>query len=362
MHKTIAWGLGLVSLLAAGALLAMTTPPPNLERALEAQKRLVQERPQDADVLNDLGNLLLLDQRPAEAEEAYRQAVELAPEKTAARFNLGLLLQQTGRGHEALKQFRAVLDRDPDHAWAHYQAGAIYERAGEKNSAVRHYSRAFALDPQLSSVEVNPQIIENELVVESMLRGYREMNRKPLAPKSYDDRMRIATLMVSSDQAEGAMKAEGAAGAGSDAMTPDPQWAGSEPEDAISGEAIPAAGGALTEEDDDDDDPATLRVLTSDTIERGGTLGQATAPGSGRSSRSTGRVDNRSRNRGSGSQPTIGTSTPRAPRTSTGSTRSGRVRYVPSGRSTSSLDLELVPRTTRPLDTQSLGVAAQPAG
>ncbi|MCB1056829.1 MAG: tetratricopeptide repeat protein [Acidobacteria bacterium] len=361
MHKITTWGLGLLCLLAAGALLAMTTAPPNLERALEAQQKLAQEHPDDPDVLNDLGNLLLLDQRPEQAEEAYRQAVALAPDKTAARFNLGLLLQQTGRTRQALKEFRGVLENDPDHAWAQYQAGAIYERAGDKSAAVRHYSRAFALDPQLATAEVNPQVIESDLVVESMLRGYREMNRRPLAPKSYDDRSRIAKLMVYSDRIDGAPESDGASDAGADALLPRPEWAGEEPgsDAAPTGGTVSSAAGTRAAEPDDDDAPA-VRVLTPDNIERGGTLGQAVAPGSGRSSRSSSRSETRTRTRSSSSQPSIGNSTPRAPRTSTGSSRSGRVRYVPSARSTSSLDLNLVPRSSTPAAT--LDASANPAG
>ncbi len=54
---------------------------PNLTKTIEAQRRLTVERPDDAAVFNDLGNLLLLVPQPAEAEAAYRTAIELDPDK-----------------------------------------------------------------------------------------------------------------------------------------------------------------------------------------------------------------------------------------------------------------------------------------
>ena len=75
-------GLSLAAaLVAAFAIAAFAAVPPNLSKALEAQRRLVTEKPQDAAVHNDLGSLLLLADRPVEAEAAYRRAIELDPDR-----------------------------------------------------------------------------------------------------------------------------------------------------------------------------------------------------------------------------------------------------------------------------------------
>jgi hypothetical protein len=206
-----------IAAVAAGTAIAAVVVPPNLSRTLEAQRRLAAERPNDPTVFNDLGNLLVLTERPAEAEEAYRRAVELGPERVSALFNLALLLQQRGELDEAAKLLRRVNRLDPDHAWAHYQLGAIHEQWGHPSRAVDFYARAFSLDPQLAFEEVNPHIVINTLVTKAMLKAYKSGYALPYAPKVYEDPGRIAAMLVpiprldadQPDQVTGAPELEG---------------------------------------------------------------------------------------------------------------------------------------------------------
>ena len=190
------------AVVAVGALIAITamtasaTVPPNLGKAIDAQKHLAAERPQDAAVFNDLGNLLVLAHQPDAAETAYRRAVELDPQRVSALFNLGLLLQQEGNAREARTLYEKVLTLEPQHAWAHYQLGTLFEARSDKPRAVREYAAAFALDPQLAFREVNPQIVDNRLVTESMLRAYQRQSAASATPAIYDDPSRIRELLV----------------------------------------------------------------------------------------------------------------------------------------------------------------------
>jgi Tfp pilus assembly protein PilF len=196
-------GLSIAAVLvAAVAIAAFAAVPPNLSKALEAQRRLVAERPQDASVHNDLGSLLLLAERTAEAEAAYRRAIELDPDKVSALFNLAQLLQQRNEKREALRLYDRVAELQPNHAWAHYQIGTLYEGWDQKSKAVEHYARAFALDPQLAFKEVNPHIVENTLVTQAMLRAYDESPGPSQAPRYFEERDRIVNLLVPLPQPE----------------------------------------------------------------------------------------------------------------------------------------------------------------
>jgi len=175
---------------------ALAAAPPNIGRALEAQKRLIAERPNDPAVFNDLGNLFLLAHQPEEAEQAYRKAVALDPKRVSALFNLGLLLQQRGESKQALDFYHQALEVQPEHAWAHYQTGAIYEAGGQTAKAVSEYARAFSLDPQLAFREVNPQVVDNKLVTQAMLQAYKQGYGEPQVPSVYEDAHRIADLLV----------------------------------------------------------------------------------------------------------------------------------------------------------------------
>jgi Tfp pilus assembly protein PilF len=196
---------------AVAAIAAVASVPPSLSKAIESQRRLVTERPQDPAVLNDLGNLLVLADQPAEAEEAYRKALEIDPDKVTALFNLGLLQQQRGERREALRLYKKAVELQPTHAWAHYQIGTLYEGWDQQGKAIEHYARAFALDPQLAFKEVNPHIVENKLVTQAMLRAYGDGGQQPQAPKSFDEPGRIAKLLVPMPQPQPEAGSEAAA-------------------------------------------------------------------------------------------------------------------------------------------------------
>lgn len=241
-----------IALTAFGAMAALPpvarVPQANLNKTIEAQRRLTLEQPQDAAAWNDLGNLLVLAGRMDDAEAAYRKSVELDPNKESALFNLGLLQQQRGKLREAYKVYKKLIDVAPSHAWAHYQIGAIRERWGSESAAIRSYATAFALDPQLAFPEVNPQIVDNRLATQAMLRAYRnEGSAAPAVPTVFDDPRRIRDLLIP------------------------PPAIGAAAKEAES-EAAPSAGSS----------GETSRVLTGkDLSAAGSTAGQATPSGAG---------------------------------------------------------------------------------
>jgi Flp pilus assembly protein TadD len=192
--KALIAALAVVS--AGAAITAVAAVPPNLNKAIESQRQLVTDHPQDPAALNDLGNLLLLADQPGQAEEAYRKALELDPNKVTALFNLALLQQQHGERREALSLYKKVVALQPGHAWAHYQLGTLYEGWGQESKAVEHYARAFALDPQLAFKEVNPHIVENKLVTQAMIRAYGESSLPQQVPQAFDEPGRIAKILV----------------------------------------------------------------------------------------------------------------------------------------------------------------------
>lgn len=194
MNRPTRWTFAAV--LGAAALGAGAATPPNLAKALDEQARLVEGNPDDPAALNDFANLLQLAGQEEEAEAIYRRAVGLAPERASARYNLALLLHRTGRRSEALEEYLAVVEQEPGHAWARYQIGAIYEAQGEDRRAVRWYGEAFALEPRLAFPEYNPGVIENHLIEEAMLTGYRSEAGRPLAPQVYEEPGRIRSLML----------------------------------------------------------------------------------------------------------------------------------------------------------------------
>jgi tetratricopeptide (TPR) repeat protein len=186
----------LATILVLVAVSASAAPPPNLAEALEAQRRLADETPTAA-VLNDLGNLLFLSGRHFEAESVYQRVLTLDARHSEARFNLGLLLQNRGDLASAGEIFEDLVEQYPNNAWAHYQLGVVREAEEDKKEAIASYARALALDPELYFPDVNPQVVSNQLLTQSLLAAADLRRPSGLVPLSYARPRAITELLLS---------------------------------------------------------------------------------------------------------------------------------------------------------------------
>jgi tetratricopeptide (TPR) repeat protein len=258
-NRSPAFVLSLVPIALAAMAIVPSGARLDLPKALATQQEIVASDPANAAAQVDLGNLLLLDGKTAEAEAAYRQAIAVDPASVNAHFNLGLLLQQRGENLDASREFKRVIDLDPDHAWANYQLGVVREGWGMESAAVRSYARAFALNPRLAFSDVNPHIVENKLVTQAMIRAYGKESA-PLQPSvAYEEPSRIAAILVGKPTSERARVA----------ATPEASAPGAEAP-AAPADATAASGQA-----------AGARTLGSSDLSGVGESGQAS--GSGRS-------------------------------------------------------------------------------
>ena len=83
----------------------------------------------------NLGRLLHLDGRLAEAEKVYREGPQSEPMLV---FNLAVLLEDLRREPEAIRAYRDVLAIDPHFADAHFNLARLYERAKDPKASLRH--------------------------------------------------------------------------------------------------------------------------------------------------------------------------------------------------------------------------------
>lgn len=99
--------------------------------ALLIYEDILKAIPDQVESLHNVGSILLLQQRRAEAETVLRRCLALRPTMVSALNNLSLALQGLGRGAEALAVLRRLLAVQPADAGAWEDYGRlIYESSG----------------------------------------------------------------------------------------------------------------------------------------------------------------------------------------------------------------------------------------
>ncbi len=71
-------------------------------------------QPSNANVLNNLGVILLEQGRYPEATLSFEKTLDIYPEHINARYNLGMSLWASGNSKAAVAQYRQVLEMKPD--------------------------------------------------------------------------------------------------------------------------------------------------------------------------------------------------------------------------------------------------------
>lgn len=115
-----------------------------------AYERILASEPDNAEALNNLGNVLRGLKRPAEAMNRLRQALAARPEHPAILSNLGLALGDLHRSAEAAECHRRALAIDPKFVAGHNNLGLALKELGLFAEAEESYRRALALNPDFA--------------------------------------------------------------------------------------------------------------------------------------------------------------------------------------------------------------------
>ena len=123
--------------------------------AEEFFRRAHENRPNDAVILNHLG-LSRWDQgRTEEAAECYRRALRIDPNLVDAQMNLGVVLSDLGEFDEAVKWLQGVVRQRPYLPDALQNLGMTLARRNQWKEAVKYYDRALSVRPDYPEVHRN---------------------------------------------------------------------------------------------------------------------------------------------------------------------------------------------------------------
>ena len=104
-------------------------------------------RPGLAEAHNNLGVILLEQQKIDEAQARFEQAIALNPHYAEARNNLGSLFGQNNQLEAAAAQFEQALLVRPDYPEALNNLGNTFDRMGKFDQALEKIQQALALEP-----------------------------------------------------------------------------------------------------------------------------------------------------------------------------------------------------------------------
>jgi tetratricopeptide (TPR) repeat protein len=152
-----------------------------LDDEIRAMEKRIEEQPGDANLHNDLGNLLALRGFPEQAASQYEQAAELDESNFIALYNLGLLRETEGKTSDAISAYKKSIKRKPGFPPSRFRLGRLYEHGGQLDDAVAQYAKAFWIDPSMRDPKRNPLVIDSDLMYRASLENYeRDLARATL--------------------------------------------------------------------------------------------------------------------------------------------------------------------------------------
>jgi cytochrome c-type biogenesis protein CcmH/NrfG len=108
---------------------------------------LLRERPDDAELYQQLGDLHFERRELMEAWQAYMQSLRLNPEDPWTCLKFGTLLTICDDKKYARRLFDYAIELAPELAVAHWCSANLYREQGEYELAERAYERAVEVDP-----------------------------------------------------------------------------------------------------------------------------------------------------------------------------------------------------------------------
>ncbi|HRY28598.1 MAG TPA: tetratricopeptide repeat protein [Elusimicrobiota bacterium] len=115
----------------------------------------LQKNPQSWLAHNNLGNLLVAENRIPAAIRSFRRALILRPGYPEARYNLGLAYFKKGEYEKALEQYDALLRLRPRFAAGYANRANFLWALNRRSEAWRDYETALRLDPGLPEAHLN---------------------------------------------------------------------------------------------------------------------------------------------------------------------------------------------------------------
>jgi Tfp pilus assembly protein PilF len=150
--------------------------------AAEYMRKAAQQRPDDPNILTNLGGALYDFGATEEAFVYLRRATELAPMQTSNWYNLGKALKLHWQLDEAADALRRALKLDERHIAARNTLADVFTIRGNISGAVAEYRKVLALQPDQAQAWHGLANLKTETLTPSDAKQIRHILQNPQLP------------------------------------------------------------------------------------------------------------------------------------------------------------------------------------
>jgi Flp pilus assembly protein TadD len=171
--------------------------------ALEAKRSSYEaelvKRPNDADLVNDLGQALEQLGRPSDAVSRFERAIAL--DRGRAKFHVNLAHAATGAGlwDRAVGEYREAARLRPDDFTIQYALALTLRRKGDDAGAIPEFQKAVAISPNDASVHLSLGISLETVgrIAEAVLEYRKYLTIQPSSPDAQRLKEHIESVTAS---------------------------------------------------------------------------------------------------------------------------------------------------------------------
>jgi Tfp pilus assembly protein PilF len=127
----------------------------NLHQAEHVCREILRMQPDNAEIYNNLGLILIEKGQPDEAIPCFHKAIQLNPNCVDAYYTLGVIFQDKMLFDDAIAWYTQALSFDPNRTDAYYNLGIAFRDTLNINEAIACYQNALRLNPELAAVHFN---------------------------------------------------------------------------------------------------------------------------------------------------------------------------------------------------------------
>ena len=124
------------------------------QQALETNREALKKAPQNAEILNNIGNCLFKMGRIKDALDSWKEALKITPRSGKISNNIGIAHYQLDQNKEAIEYYQKAILFEPEFPDPYYNLASVYGFAGQFEDAITNYRKflEFSPDPTMTKL------------------------------------------------------------------------------------------------------------------------------------------------------------------------------------------------------------------